>query len=64
MSEDLVLLVDRLEKEGLLAQEEYEKLVDIVSAIRKRYPDCAITLSLGERSRKSYEALYLAGTGC
>ncbi len=38
-----------------------ERLVDIVSAIRKRYSDCAITLSLGERSRQSYEALYLAG---
>lgn len=36
-------------------------LVDIVSSIRKGYPDCAITLSLGERSRKSYEALYAAG---
>ena len=36
-------------------------LVDIVSTIRKEYPDCAITLSLGERSRDSYEALFAAG---
>ncbi len=38
-----------------------EVLVDIVSSIRRSYPDCAITLSLGERSRESYEALYRAG---
>lgn len=38
-----------------------ERLVDIVSSIRRQYPDCAITLSLGERSRESYEALYQAG---
>lgn len=36
-------------------------LVEIVSAIRKEYPDCAITLSVGERSHASYEALYNAG---
>lgn len=33
----------------------------IVSAVRERYSDCAITLSLGERSYKSYLALYNAG---
>ena len=38
-----------------------EWLEDIISAIRKKYPDVAITLSLGERSRESYERLYLAG---
>lgn len=38
-----------------------ERLVGIVSAIRASYPDCAITLSVGERSRKSYEALFRAG---
>lgn len=38
-----------------------EILVAIVSEIRSTYPDCAITLSMGERSRKSYEALYAAG---
>lgn len=36
-------------------------LVEIVSAIRQEFPDCAITLSVGERSRESYEALYSAG---
>lgn len=38
-----------------------EVLVDIVAAIRTRYPDCAITLSVGERSRKSYQRLFDAG---
>ena len=33
----------------------------IVSAIRKRYQDWAITLSLGERSKESYQKLYDAG---
>ena len=36
-------------------------LCDLVAIIKQRYPDCAITLSLGERSRESYEALYKAG---
>lgn len=38
-----------------------ERMVDIVSSIRQEFPDCAITLSIGERSRASYEALYNAG---
>ena len=38
-----------------------ERMVDIVSAMRQKYPHCAITLSLGERSRESYEALFKAG---
>lgn len=38
-----------------------ERLCDIVSAIRSCYPDCAITLSLGERSRESYQRLFKAG---
>ena len=33
----------------------------IISDIRKKYPDCAITLSLGERSRESYERMKEAG---
>lgn len=37
------------------------RLVDIVAAIRARFPDCAITLSVGERSAASYQALYDAG---
>lgn len=38
-----------------------EVMVGIVSGIRSQYPDCAITLSLGERSRQSYQKLYDAG---
>ena len=33
----------------------------IVSAIKARFPDCAVTLSMGERSRESYRALRGAG---
>ena len=36
-------------------------LCDLIKDIKKEYSDCAVTLSLGERSRKSYEALFLAG---
>ena len=36
-------------------------LVDIISEIRKNYPDCAITLSLGERSYESYKRMKDAG---
>ncbi len=38
-----------------------ERMTDIISHIRSRYPDCAITLSLGERSYESYKLLYEAG---
>ena len=38
-----------------------EVLCDIVGAIRSKYPDCAITLSMGERSKESYQRLYDAG---
>lgn len=38
-----------------------ERMCDIVQTIRQSYPDCAITLSIGERERSSYEALYQAG---
>ncbi|MBQ4067454.1 MAG: [Clostridia bacterium] len=36
-------------------------LVPLLEKIKSRYPDCAVTLSLGERSRESYERLYHAG---
>ena len=36
-------------------------LEDLLHKIKAAYPDCAITLSLGERSRESYERLYAAG---
>lgn len=38
-----------------------EVMCDIVRAIRGRHPDCAVTLSLGERSRESYAKLRDAG---
>lgn len=38
-----------------------ERMCDIVAAIRQQFPDCAITLSLGERSRESYQHLFDAG---
>lgn len=38
-----------------------EILCDIVSDIKKSHPDCAVTLSMGERSRESYQALFDAG---
>lgn len=36
-------------------------MCDIVAEIRKKYPDCAITLSMGERSKESYKAFFNAG---
>lgn len=36
-------------------------LCDIVSSIKENYPDCAVTLSVGERSIGSYAALKAAG---
>lgn len=38
-----------------------EKLVEMVSSIKRQHPDCAVTLSVGERSRESYMALKKAG---
>lgn len=38
-----------------------EKLLEIIGAIKEGYPDCALTLSLGERSRESYEELFRGG---
>lgn len=37
------------------------KLVDIIRHIKARYPDCAVTLSIGERNYDSYKALFEAG---
>ncbi len=36
-------------------------LIDVVASIKKAYPDCALTLSIGERSYESYQKLYRAG---
>lgn len=41
-----------------IADEDYIRLIQ---RIKTKFPDCAITLSIGERSRKSYERLYEAG---
>lgn len=38
-----------------------EMICEIVSEIKKRHPDCAITLSIGEKSYDSYKAYYEAG---
>lgn len=38
-----------------------ERMAEIVRAIRASYPDCAITLSIGERSYESYKLLREAG---
>lgn len=36
-------------------------ICDIVYSIREKYPDCAITLSIGEKSKDSYKAYFSAG---
>ncbi len=36
-------------------------LAELIAEIRRRWPDCAVTLSLGERSEASYERLFRAG---
>ncbi|MDD2217921.1 MAG: [FeFe] hydrogenase H-cluster radical SAM maturase HydE [Eubacteriales bacterium] len=38
-----------------------DRIVDIVHAIKENYPDCAITLSAGEKDRESYQAYFDAG---
>ncbi len=38
-----------------------ERVVEIVSELKEKYPDCAVTLSLGEKSFESYKAFYDAG---
>ncbi len=38
-----------------------ERMCEIVKAIKEHYPDCAVTLSLGERSFDSYKLLKEAG---
>ncbi len=45
-------------------EDEYysdDVLSEIVSSLKKLYPDCAVTLSLGERSKQSYKRLFDAG---
>lgn len=38
-----------------------ERICELVSAIKKGYPDCAVTLSIGEKTRESYQAYFDAG---
>ncbi|MBQ8857427.1 MAG: [Lachnospiraceae bacterium] len=38
-----------------------ERMSEIIRAIKEKYPDCAVTLSLGERSFESYKILKEAG---
>jgi biotin synthase len=38
-----------------------QMMVELIGKIRSSYNDCAITLSLGERSRAVYEAFFAAG---
>ncbi len=38
-----------------------EKVVEIVRSIKQAHPDCAVTLSIGERSRESYRMFRKAG---
>ncbi|HOA80387.1 MAG TPA: [FeFe] hydrogenase H-cluster radical SAM maturase HydE [Defluviitaleaceae bacterium] len=38
-----------------------EKIVEIIYEIKNKYPDCAITLSIGEKSYDSYKRYFEAG---
>lgn len=38
-----------------------ERLCALIRRLKSRFPDCALTLSLGERSRESYQNLFDAG---
>ena len=38
-----------------------DKLCEIISEIKNLYPDCAVTLSMGERTLESYQKLFNAG---
>jgi biotin synthase len=38
-----------------------ERIISIVAQIKNRWPDCALTLSIGEKERESYEAFFRAG---
>jgi len=37
------------------------RLAELVKEIRRRFPDCVVTLSVGERPRAAYEAFFAAG---
>ena len=37
------------------------RMCDLIAAIKQEWPDCALTLSIGEKSRDSYQAYFDAG---
>lgn len=37
------------------------KICELVAKIKRQHPDCAVTLSIGEKERASYEAFFKAG---
>lgn len=38
-----------------------EKICHLLKSIKEKYPDCALTLSIGEKSKESYQAYFDAG---
>lgn len=38
-----------------------DRMVKLIRSIKERYPACALTLSVGEKSREEYQAYYEAG---
>lgn len=46
---------------GEVPEVKDEWITETVAAIRVSFPDCAITLSLGEKSRETYERFFRAG---
>lgn len=38
-----------------------DKILKMIAAIKDKYPDCALTLSMGEREKESYLRFYKAG---
>lgn len=38
-----------------------DRMVDIIRSVKQGYPDCAITLSIGEKSKESYQRFKDAG---
>lgn len=38
-----------------------DKICNLVSAIKEKYPDCVVTLSIGEKSKESYKRYFDAG---
>jgi len=36
-------------------------IINIIKSIKNKYPDCALTLSIGERGRDTYKSFFVAG---